>query len=240
MKIDYVVIASDSNPLYTDFYAPVSKVWNHFGYKTFMLEICDEESDIYETEFGIYKKVKSVSDNTALQSQVVRLYANRILKNKNLLLSDIDMMPMSIEYFENRSNDLPSDKILLYSGQPYKVNPFYPMCYVLANSDIISNALGITDKSFKEFVDYLSENYKGDTKWGTIWNTDENFMYDKLSNYKDIILLNDRDPNRRVNRVNWGYDDEKVKNGYYIDSHLLRPYKQYKGDIERMVNLIIK
>jgi hypothetical protein len=241
MKIDYVVISSDSNPLYTDFYVPVSKAWNHFGYKTFMIEICDEDSEVFETDYGIYKKIKSVINNNGLQAQVSRLYAANLLDNKNILTSDIDMMPMSIKYFEDRAGGVSDDQILIYSGQPYKVNPFYPMCYVLSNSNILSNALGITDLSFVEFVDYLCENYKGDNVYvdgGTIWNTDENFMYDKLSKVDNKIVLTDRDFSKRINRTN-RYDVDKLKGGYYIDSHLLRPYNQYKNEVDKLLNLIL-
>lgn len=232
MNIDYVVIASDNNPLYRDFYVPVSKIWNHFGYNTFMLEICDEESEIGTNQYGLYKKIKSVHNNTGLQSQVVRLYASNILKEKNLLISDIDMFCLNIEYFEDRARPVKDDEILIYSGQPYS-NPFFPMCYVLANGRIMSDVLGITNKSFDTFISELITDYNGH------WRTDENFIYDKLSVYPNLTVLRDRDFSKRVDRRSWKYDDDKVKNGYYIDSHSIRPFKTYKDQIDRLINIIL-
>lgn len=239
MNIDYVVISSDSNPLYRDFYEPVSRMWKHFGYKTFMIEICEEDSEIFETEFGIYKKIKSVCENTGLQAQTSRLFASKLIRGKNLLLSDIDMAPINISYFEERAASAKEDEITFFTGQPYGVNPFYPMCYVLAKSDILSKALEIDSFTFSEFIAYLQENYKGDTKWGTIWNTDENFLYDKMQLFENKSVLHDRNLERRINRTRWTYTEEYIKSGYYIDTHLLRPYSAYKNEIEHLFNIII-
>ena len=46
MKIDYVVLSSDDNNLYKDFYPIVSKKWNNFGYKVLFLNITDNNSDL--------------------------------------------------------------------------------------------------------------------------------------------------------------------------------------------------
>lgn len=233
MNIDYVIISSNENPFYKDFYEPVSSAWNHFGYKTFMIEVCDEESDIFETKYGIYKKIKKVEGNEVLQSQVARLFAFNLIKDKNLLISDIDMMPLNREYFENRAKNIQQKDVLVYSGEGQgKYYPFFPMCYILANSNTFSNILGISDMSFLDFINYLENVFAPDPVNGTIWNRDENFLFNKLLDTDNKVILKDRhhQESRICRAASWGYDEERLKNGGYIDSHLLRPYNCPIGD----------
>tara|TARA_R110002126_G_scaffold116875_6_gene256520 strand:+ start:3059 stop:3772 length:714 start_codon:yes stop_codon:yes gene_type:complete len=237
MNIDYVIISSDNNPIYRDFYEPVSKVWNHFGYKTFMLEICDEDSEIYETEYGIYKKFKKVGNiDCGLQSQIVRLFASTLLPDSNLLMSDIDMFPLTINYFEERSKLVTDEQILIYTGQPYGTNGFYPMCYILGNGGIISKSLGIENDTYEDFTNKLYKDYKG------AWNTDENFFFDKMQLFDNKIILRDRVDilGTRVYRPVFRYTEEQIKRGYFIDCHSLRPYNTHKTEIDKLINLIVK
>ena len=56
--------------------------------------------------------------------------------------------------------------------------------------------------------------------------------------YKNKLSLKNRDFSRRVDRGNWRYDSNLLKSGYYIDSHLLRPYSNYKKYIDELLFLI--
>lgn len=40
----------------------------------------------------------------------------------------------------------------------------------------------------------------------------------------------------RIDRTDWQYDIEKLKSGYYYDSHSIRPYKQHKQEIDKLIN----
>jgi hypothetical protein len=78
------------------------------------------------------------------------------------------------------------------------------------------------------------------------WYADERFSSEKILKYKQnneesIILLkrNNGQNGFRIDRSGWGYDPKLVKEGYYFDSHSLRPYHQYKNEIDKLVNLIL-
>ena len=43
------------------------------------------------------------------------------------------------------------------------------------------------------------------------WNSDEKFLYEKLQNYDNKIILRDRNFSKRIDRGNWNYDDNKHK-----------------------------
>lgn len=229
MNIDYVIISSDDNNLYYDFYPIVSKQWNKFGYKVFFAHITDTDSEIEETEFGLYKKFKSIDNiNSGFQSQVVRLFIPTLLKDKNFLISDIDMLPLNKDYFESKSKLVLEDKILIYSGQPYNDRPYYPMCYILGNGELLKKELKI-ESNYKDFITKMT-NYSN-----LDWNTDEKYFYQTTILSKNLVVLRDRDFNRRIDRSNWIYDINKLKNCDYIDSHMIRPYKSHEDQIKKII-----
>lgn len=231
MKIDYVIISSDNNSMYKDFYHIVAKRWKDLGFKTYYINITNKDS-IVENEYGFIHKIKSFDFvSTGFQSQVVRLFSSKFIEG-NLLMSDIDMLPINGDYYNQYNNELTDDNVIIYSGQPYGNVPYYPMCYVLSNSKNYIKYLDIENLSFEEYCKMLLDNYKES------WNTDENFMYDKFENHKDKVIVKTRDLSRRVDRGNWRYDLNLLKNGHYIDSHMLRPYLTYKKYIDELINYI--
>lgn len=231
-KIDYVIISSDDNPMYKDFYPIVAKRWHDLGFKTYYINISDRD-EITENEFGIIRRIKALElISTGFQSQVVRLFSSKFIEG-NIMMSDIDMLPINADYYRQYINELTQDNVIIYSGQPYGDVPYYPMCYVLSNSKNFREYLGIEELNFAEYCAFLLENYK------EAWNTDENFMYDRLQNHKDsLVIKTDRDFGRRIDRGYWTYDASLLKNGHYIDSHMLRPYKEYKRYINQLIDLL--
>lgn len=232
--IDYVIISSDDNPVYKDFYPIVAKRWKDLGFKTYYLNITDH-NDIIENEYGFIHKVKSLDFvSSGFQSQVIRLFSSNFIEG-NLLMSDIDMLPINGEYYRQYDNELTDDNVIVYSGQPYGNVPYYPMCYVLSNSNNFRKYLEIENLSFEEYCRMLLNNYK------EAWNTDENFMYDKFQSHLDsLVVKSDRDFSRRVDRGSWMYDINLLQSGYYIDSHMIRPYNHYKKEIDQFICQIEK
>ena len=230
--IDYVIISSDDNPMYKDFYPIVAKRWLELGYKTYYLNISDSD-EIIENEYGVIHKIKALDFvSTGFQSQVVRLFSSNFIEG-NIMMSDIDMLPINGEYYKQYVGELTNENVIIYSGQPYGNVPYYPMCYVLSHSSNFKKYLDIENINFSEYCKMLSDNY------GQAWNTDENFMYDRFQNYKEnLVVKNDRDFSRRVDRGNWIYSIDLLKRGHYIDSHMLRPYNQYRIQINKLINEI--
>lgn len=233
MKIDYVVISSDDNPMYKDFYPIVSKIWNSFGLKTYFINITNENS-ITENEYGFVHKIKSI-DNipSSYQSQIVRLFSPNLIDG-NILISDIDMIPLNYDYFKNNSEYLLDDNIVVHTTNPYTDRPFHAMCYLLGNSKTFKKILGTENMTYEEFVKNLESMY------GHSWFADENFFYDKsIGNENKMVFLKRDIKNTRIDRSKWVYDVNKLHKGTYIDSHLLRPYSQYLNEINELIKNII-
>jgi hypothetical protein len=81
-------------------------------------------------------------------------------------------------------------------------------------------------------------------KRGQGWNTDELFFGEYVNKFKyqdRIIKLNRGWSNGRadwrIDRIHWLYN-YKIEN--YIDSHLLRPYSNYKEIIDKLIEDLVK
>lgn len=235
MKIDYALMGSNKNPLYLDFWPIVSKVWKKkFNITPVLGLISDEKPGIYEDEFGIIIKHNTFSGySDGLLSQLVRLYLPKYL-NGNCIVTDIDMIPLSKKYFVDFISEYDdNDFLILSSKHEQTINTDqYPMCYVVGHSD-----------KYRELFSLEND-------WGTFiskvdnvgWYTDQKYLYKKINENKSINFFFPDRPNgfvtNRIDRINWFYDKNKVKSGFYIDSHLLRPFSLYQNEIQKLINLL--
>lgn len=245
MKIDYAIVSTDGNALYDGFEEIVKKVWFPLlGVKPIIVKICDsnfvEEHDDHLV-VG-YKKVDGV--NTGLQSQISRLYATSLFKDKTFLISDLDMIPLSKSYFVDNAEKVDENSVLIYTADAYgyKNQKRYPMCYNLAKGSTYHEIMNFED-TFEEFVLKLSSMNLG-------WDTDELFwggcVYDFEEKFPERVVKLQRGfadgfATKRIDRCNWHHpknDFSKISQGEYIDSHMLRPYKSYKHQIDNLINLL--
>jgi len=240
MKIDYVILGSDTNPLYLDFWPIVSKIWREiFNITPVLGLISDHNSNFIDDKYGIIKTFKAVDNiQHSLQSQLVRLYLTTQLKG-NLLISDIDMIPLSKQYFIDDLEQYDNTKLHVMSADNNEclTNKEYPMCYILANNKTFNDCLNI-NTNWTDFIISL-HNYN----YG--WTTDQRYLFTKINEYKtlyeDKVLLQNRGwvngiASRRIDRANWQYEPQKVQCRHYIDSHLLRPYSEHKTAINNLIN----
>ena len=236
MKIDYVILSSDLNPIYLDFWNPVKRLWSeHIGIKPVLIKICDENS-FTDNGDSIIISIKAIDGiNTGFQSQIARIFAYNYFENKNCLISDIDMFPLSKNYFIDSVKDIDDTKIVIYSSDAYPLERRFPMCYVLGNSDVMKSVLDI-DGDYEFFCRRLK-------LLNQEWNTDEIYLTSKLRYLPNIVKLkrgwHNGVASRRIDRVNWQYKDYLLTNGFYIDSHSIRPYSENKEIIDKLINQLI-
>ena len=228
-------MGSNNNPLYLDFWPIVSKVWKEvFNITPVLGLISDEETDIYDDGNGLVIKLKSIEGfDDGLLSQLVRLYLPKFLEG-NCIISDIDMIPLSKKYFIDDLNDYSdNDFIIMSSHHPQTINiNQYPMCYVVGNDKIFKELFTLED-DWISFVKKIP--HQG-------WFTDQLYLYDIINknnnfNYK-FTQRNGGFVYNRIDRINWRYDGNKIKEGYYIDCHSLRPYKQFTKEIDELIKYI--
>jgi len=239
IKIDRVILATNNNPDYIQFWPIVAKTWKEIiGVKPTLALISDENIEIDESlgEVLRFKTIPGVS--TALHAQTIRLLLPAYYENEVCIISDIDMIPLSKKYFTDDIKDLPDDAFIVFKNGYYEANIYhfkYPMCYNASKG-----------KNFKEIfkIKNVNEIESIIKKWNSLnlgWGTDETILFKYLNNWKHYktkcIKLGHFD-DKRINRTNWNYEEQKVKEGYYDDAHCPRPYIQYKEIIDYLFNLL--
>lgn len=239
MKIDYVIVSTDNNPIYSEFWEPVKKLWfNLIGIKPLLVKISDN-NDVYESDDCIIHNIKKIENiDTGLQSQIARMYVTKYYEDKVCLTSDIDMLPLSKKYFTNDITEFDSDSLIIFSSDAYQGVERYPICYNAAKGKLFNEIMNFED-NFELYCQKLH-------KMGLGWDTDELYFGNKVNtftNQNKIIKLNRgwglTTANNRIDRSNWSYDVKMLQNGEYIDSHSLRPYTKYKSEIDKIVNYLV-
>ena len=135
----------------------------------------------------------------------------------------------------------------------------YP--YNAAKGKVFNQILN-TDCTFEEFVNRHA-NYK--PGYNFMWMIDEFYFADCVNNKNHGIEVHKLKrgytspwiADRRIDRGNFPaqlewegeiefqnkygvYDEQKLKDGYYIDVNCCRPYSKYKQEIDKVVDIIIK
>lgn len=237
MNIEYAIVSSDKNSMYLDFWPSVRDLWiKLIGIKPILVLISDKDLITDNGDYIIHelKSVKGVI--TGFQSQIARMYITKFYKDSICITSDIDMLPLNKEYFNDIVNDISNDSLVILSSDAYESNR-YPICYNVANGNTFSEVLKI-DCSFDEYCKRLLSLNQG-------WDTDELYFSKCVSEFKDIHRIHFINrgwttgiANRRIDRSMWIYDVGKLKDGFYIDSHSIRPYSIYKNEIEKIINIV--
>lgn len=238
-KVDRVILACDANPMYLEFWPVVAKTWQELvGIKPTLALIASK--DVYVDEsLGDVIRFEPIPDiPTAFQAQVIRLLLPILFENEVCIISDMDMIPCQKNYFVNSVANVPDDYFVVYKDGAFNSDEYkeYPMCY--------NAALGRTFKevfrvgAHQDIPNIIKEWYK----LGLGWTSDQQILYAALNNWEQkntrLIKLG-HDVYPRIDRAHWAYNEDALKNHYYIDSHMLRPYSSYRDHIEHVIALLL-
>jgi hypothetical protein len=213
-----VIFSSDNNLDYCEFSDLVSDMWETLGFEPFYAKIGSDQ-------FPLIDGVES-----SLQSQIVRLYATKLFRDRIVLTTDIDMLPFDQNYFWSR---LPKsdDEIVIYSSDAHG-GKRYPMCYLSSYGNVLSSiALDNEDETWEQFVLRLNS-------LGLGWNTDELYITERIDtcSFKKVKYNREWEygmAKNRLDRVHWTLRDVS-----YIDAHCPRPYSKHKEEIDQLKSLI--
>ena len=227
MKLKYAVVSSNSNPEYLDFWPYVAKAWKSLiGLEPILLYIDENEPPPYVHEHGKVYYFKSLKEwDIAQQAQCIRFWAARIL-DEPFIISDMDMLPISKDYYLNHAEYIGDTGIISYSSDIikyrwYRTNPQYPMCYLAGDPKSFVELLDLNDSDHKSFLRRL-------LRMNIRFGTDQKFFYNQSLIKKNISIkhlergwIEEKYATRRLDKAIWpksGYNPEE-----YIDCHLPRP-----------------
>jgi len=236
MKIKYAIMGSDDNPLYLDFWPIVSELWNKkFGITPVLAHFGTANPS---TEFGRVIKMPIIKEIPLyVQCQWSRYYLSCNM-NDICIISDIDMLPLSKFYFVNQLRGIPDDKYV-HLNPCLETYPNLPACYHVAHSDIFKKVLGNHIDFNDSMVNILRDcsninTTHADKKY---WYIDEKYSTMRINQYpeKTIFKLIKRDGGQnghRIDRSDWWFDPLAIKDDWYYDCHSMRPYSDYRIDVD--------
>jgi len=228
-----IVIVSADDSHYGDYWSLVKHAWIKLGFEPVMAHVSDRVSDSQDViDLPIVEGV-----SVPLQAQVARWYAARFFPTSMCMTSDIDMMPLSKKYFDDVFKECNGTNVVVASSDAYgEGHRAYPMCYNVACGDTLTKLMDL-DMDWPEWVRMLDA-----LGWG--WNTDERRFYEMLeAKSPDTVRLkrgwNSRQQARaRIDRADWTYDLVGVSRGVYIDTHMVRPFKEHEDELKKIFNNI--
>ena len=258
MKVTKIIFSSDDSH-YLDFWKINSEITlKKLGVTPVLFHITDEDSDFFEDEFGLVKKVKKLDwCSTSFQSQIIRMFATKFFPDEVCMTSDIDMILFNKSYLENNISSINDDNdlVILNSDayddkRPECVGMYsgnrYPICYVIGKGktfeEIIKNNV-----TFEEYCHRLFDRNQS-------WDTYELYFGEMLSINKSIKVhkikrgysSNFHAP-QRIEKYMFNGSNEFYKlnlNGYidinsFIDCHCKGPYSENKYLIDKIKNMIL-
>ena len=226
MQLKYAVVSSNSNPEYLDFWPYVAKMWKKIGIEPVLLYIDSSPPPSNVSEYGRTIYLESINEwSIGQQAQCIRFWAANLLDGP-FIISDIDMLPISREYYENGANQIGDKGIVSYSSDIinyrwYKTNPQYPMCYLAGDTKSFIDILDLNDKDHKSFLKRLM-------RMNIRFGTDQKFFYNQTRIKPDVIVkhlsrgwIEEKYATGRLDKAIWPKTDYNVDS--YIDCHLPRP-----------------
>lgn len=205
MKVEKVIMSCDDSH-YQDYWPVVSKVCKkQLGATPVLFKIGEKETDFYFDGNGLVKEVKSLPQTqTSIQSLFYRIYGTKFFPNEVCLISDIDMMLLSYDYFQNTIKDFDEDSIVVYSSDAYDLtrndskgwfdSDIFAMCYNAAKGKIFEEVLDLSG-SFSDFLDRLN-NFKYEKTLE--WFGDEVYLTKKIEQFSDKF---------QVHKLRRGYEE---------------------------------
>jgi len=256
MKIDKIIFGCDDNVGYLDFWKDNSEICKKvLGVTPILFHITDEDSDFYEDEYGIIKKIKKISNiETGFQAQNIRFYATKFFENETCVIGDIDMFLLDKNYF-NKINNISDDDFVIMESDAYspdrpetltwRGNGRYYAPYTTGKGKTFNKILDLPD-TFENYIKRLIS-----LKWG--FATDELYLANKVDNQNEIKThfltrgwMSDFYCPKRIEKINF-YEtggsklsiNDNLDIKFFIDCHCPNPYDVYCEKIKKIKKLIL-
>jgi hypothetical protein len=236
MRIERVIVASDTNPAYLPFWPLVARAWKEIaGFEPVLAFIADRDTVVDETIAEVIRFEPIPGIPTGFQAQAIRLLLPIYFEDDVSLISDMDLIPLSKAYFVDSVAHCPEHNFVVFrDGVRDLGKSQYPMCYVAAQGKTFKEVFRMSDRT--EIPSLIKEWYA----LGLGWTTDQQMLYSYLNRwdrFEPRCVRLGHDVTRRIDRANWRYDADLIKQNFYIDAHLPRPYDAHKQHIDRLASL---
>lgn len=252
MKLDCVLTACNTVPLYIDFIPLFVSAWKklypNVDVKIILIsEEIPEKFSKYAENIILFKPIPNIS--TAFISQYIRILYPAILNYDNgIMITDIDMIPMNRTYYTKNIENISDDKFVYMRDVLLSQYRQIAICYNVGKNSTWSEIFDIKSKDdiIKRLTDVYSKiNYEeGHGKSG--WSRDQIDFYQYVRKWdidtnRFVILKDSKTGYRRLDRNTFLLNNslkDYIKKGLFSDYHCYRPYKDYKEVNDSILNIL--
>jgi hypothetical protein len=252
VPFDKVIVSSDDNPKFYNFWPIVAKAWKKF-FPEIILDLCfvtnQKENFIWLEEFGnvyYYDLIPDIPKGN--QGKVCRLYHAGLQNNLVCSIHDIDSIPLQRNYLFDILNIRKKNHMILIGGEYYSGKEYgkAPMVPTTAEGFLFEELLNTKNLNWKEFLLSIKNINEFDDKESILNSdnpilhpnnhfSDESLVRALFSRKKISVQRIRRDTCRSldpgidwIDRTyrNFSYDIEKLNNGFYTECNMIRPYDE--------------
>ncbi len=234
MRVDRVILASDDNPDYLEFWPLMAKAWKQLiGIKPTLFLVADESVQVDRGIGEVIRFEPIPGMKTSYQAQVIRILAPAFFENEVSIISDIDTLPINRDYFIKSVKKVPGNCSAVYRNN-YQVDELrYPLCYHAMKGSVCREIFGLDHIDFDVVRDKLIEW----ERYGYGWNTDELILTAALKKWNEEtgrVYCLDLGVGKHIDKINWKYNKDHL-GSRYIGAHLPRPFSKNKKMIMELV-----
>lgn len=239
MIINRAIVSTDSNPIYYEFWPLVAKAWKNTQIEPTVAVIGALNLNY---AYGTIVKMPVIEGiSSGFIAQVIRLIVPCLFPEEVCIIGDIDMIPLSRQYFTKHIAGYDDDSIIVFSSDAYKTELRYPMCYIAAKGKYFQEIIGLKNTDLDTIVNFIKDLHA----LNLAWDTDELFFTRQLHNsalLSKTILLKRGGwkpfAKNRIDRTHWKYSLWGFSINKYIDAHCLRPMHQHIDTLAAMADYV--
>ncbi|MEX0939863.1 MAG: hypothetical protein WDZ41_00710 [Candidatus Babeliales bacterium] len=169
LKIDRVILSTNDNPLYIQFWPLAARAWQEIvGVRPTLALIGNNEIPIDEQYGDVIRFTPIEGVPTSLYAQCVRLLLPCLFPADGCILADIDLIPLQKKFFIDKVTKISDDRFVIYKSRAYWFyKPRIYMCYNAAKGSTFQDIFGVT--SYEEIPEMIKQ-------WAQLnigWATDE-------------------------------------------------------------------
>lgn len=241
-----ILLSCDENPYYYDFWPYARDIWKkRIGADPKLILINDNKNTNTFDSDGILYVQKIEEIPVHLQAQLARIYYTKYFPNEICVVSDIDMFPVSTDFFNLEKIKSNCDENTFFHLNP-ETREFgqFPLCYYCGYGSLYERLFfGLSWEQFLHEIiekDFNTDKFKfslpPSLQGKKLWFSDEIFLHTQIQkeNIK-ISINNELVGSRRLDRGNIvNFNLSNLLRETVVDIHLPRPAEDYRSEIERI------
>tara|TARA_B100000131_G_C17947033_1_gene544832 strand:- start:31 stop:771 length:741 start_codon:yes stop_codon:yes gene_type:complete len=241
MKIDKVILSSNNNPEYLDFWPLVSEAWKRLDVEPILIYTDKDKIDLPGKIIHFY--IEGI--DPVFVAQNIRILMPALFPNDNSITADIDDLPLSKKYFIENVTDIPDHMFVVYRWG-FITETMIPISWTLAKGSTWQKIFNIQNENdiINKLISWYPLNYgKGHKNWYTDQLKLKKYIsiYEK-NNPRGVIYFTDqmlhfnRIDRNEIDGVLYNLEKKKVE---YTDYHMPIPFNQFEETIRKIYKLSI-